>query len=121
MTDQLVTVTCPLSTLTQIADALYSAANSAQFRADMIMHMEAMHNADPKIASGIRDTIDDVKYYEEDAKTFKQAHALADRLAMTSSNVTDPEAIEYYYWCQNFMEQIERERLARSKAKAVSF
>lgn len=117
MTNQLVTVTCPLSTLTKIADALNSAANSAQFRADLIMHMEALHNADPKISAGIRDTIDDVKYYEEDAQTFRQAYALADKLALTSTDVTDPEAIEYYNWCENLREQVKQERLAR----AVSF
>lgn len=121
MTNQLVTVTCPLSTLATIADALNSAARSAQFRADMIMHMEALHNADPKISAGIRDTIDDVKYYEEDAQTFRQAYTLADKLYMASKDVTDPKAIEYYYWAENLTEQLKQEREARALSEAVAF
>lgn len=120
MTSHLVTVTCPLSTLQAIADALHTAAHSAQFRADMLKHMESLHNADPKTPSGIRDTIDDVKYYEEDANTFQHAHDLAFNLYATSTDVTDPEAIAFYNrWHATDAEAPQTQ--AHALSEAVSF
>lgn len=120
MTNHLVTVTCPLSTLQAIADALHTAAHSAQFRAEMIKHVEALHIVNPDFPGGIRDTIDDVKYYEEDARTFQQAHDLAFNLYATSTDVTDPEAIAFYNrWHETDAEAPQTQ--AHALSEAVSF
>lgn len=96
MTDHLVTVTCRLSTLRTIAEALSWAHHHADERARMIMHFQALHNDNPEFPEKISDGLDDVKYYQQDAETYRQAHNLAFNLWATSSEIIDPEAIAFY-------------------------
>lgn len=120
MTDHLVTVTCPLSTLRTIANALSWAYHNTEARVNAIMTIEALHNDNPNIPAGYTDTIDNVAHYREDAETFRQAYNLAFNVWAESTDVIDPEAIAFYNrWHSSDAEAPQTQDFALSES--VSF
>lgn len=97
MTDNLVTVTCPLSTLHAIVDALDWANYQAQTRAEVLRIMDAKHAEDETFPRNYVETIDDVKHYQQDAEQYQQAYNLAFNLWANSCNIdaiTDADATQ---------------------------
>lgn len=80
MTDYLVTVTCPLSALRTIRNALSWAQFQAEQRALIIREFEERHAEDATFPTGLNFSIDQVKHFDADAKQFGDACNVAEAL-----------------------------------------
>lgn len=86
MQDTIVTVSCPLSYLQTIYNALDWAQNRSRFRAEIINNLVARHEEDSSIAPYYIETVDDVKHLEQDAAQFEEAYNLAWKLYVNSKD-----------------------------------